>query len=152
MSDKAPTEMMRGVAKVGILLAVVLFPSCGRSEQKAPDAARTQGAPAVDSAIIPSQSDPTRETVRQRWFKEHSYYAFIEIVDSELDPAWRPAVTMKDVERALGPPTCAGPDCYPHFTKRDWIYETNRSFPAGDKAIFKFDEHSVLKSIDWVSE
>jgi hypothetical protein len=92
------------------------------------------------------------DDVRRRWVEHWSYYAFLEIVDAQLDPDWRPGATMDDVRRELGPPTCSGPGCYPNFGPRDWYYETERRVLAGNKAILTFDDKSVLMSIDWVSE
>jgi hypothetical protein len=98
------------------------------------------------------QPSAVAEAARQRWIKDRSYYAFLEIVDAELDPYSHPATRMQDVERALGPPACAGPGCYPNFTEWQWLYDTNRQIVAGNHAILTFDELGVLTSIDWVSE
>lgn len=92
------------------------------------------------------------ENVRRKWIEQRSYYAFLEIVDAQLDPEWRFGATMDDVRRHLGPPSCAGPDCYPNFGPRNWLYETERHVLAANKAILTFDQKSVLRSIDWVSE
>jgi hypothetical protein len=92
------------------------------------------------------------DDVRRRWAEHRSYYAFLEIVDAQVDPDWRPGATMDDVRRELGPPSCGGPGCYPNFGPGHWLYVTERRILAGNKAILTFDERSVLTSIDWVSE
>ena len=138
------TCRMKTIPKLAIAALLALGPSCQGQEQGkgTPDAATTEPlVTGVESA----------EDVRQRWLKSRSYYAFQELID-ELDPNFRTPPTMKEVEQTLGPPTCAGPECYPNFTKRHWLYETDRKIPAGGKAILSFDENDVLKSIDWVSE
>ncbi len=92
------------------------------------------------------------DEVRRRWFEQRSYYAFIEIVDAQLDPDMRPGATMDDVRRELGAPSCAGPGCYPKFGPGNWLYVTERRILSANKAILTFDGKSVLTSIDWVSE
>ena len=130
--------------------------SCERHDQTDPHlestVKREQSLNEKNRAVQAEASITVEESVRQRWFKDRSYYAILEIID-QLDPNFRnTAPTMKDVELAVGPPTCSGPGCYPTFTKRDWLYDTDRRIPAGSKAILSFDDHDVLKSIDWVSE
>ena len=137
---------------VAILALLPVFASCQRTEQKAPEADRTSIPAGTESAVPRPGVEPVAESVRQRWLKDRSYYAFIEIVDAELDPDFQPGATTQDVERALGPASCAGRDCYPNFTERNWLYDTDRKVLAGNHAIFTFDEKGVLKSIDWVSE
>jgi hypothetical protein len=144
------------VTRLAVLGLLALSFSCQRHEQTASDSVSIRGtkrsSDGGDRAAHTQDSITVEESVRQRWFKNRSYYAFVEIVDG-LDPNFRSsAPTMKDIEQALGPPTCAGLDCYPNFTKRDWLYDTDRKIPAGSKAILSFDDHDVLKSIDWVSE
>ena len=142
---------------VAALLTLALLGLCVSCQQptgpvNVPSAAGTP-APQGDKepAARARGKMPVADTVRQRWMKDRSYYAFLEIVDAELDPFF-PGATMQDVEKALGPPACKGPGCYPNFTERHWIYNTERNLPAGNHAILLFDERGMLQSIDWVSE
>jgi hypothetical protein len=137
---------------VAILALLPLLASCQQTEQKAPEGESTSTPTSTESAVPRRGVEPVAESVRQRWLKDRSYYAFVEIVDSELDPDFLPGATKQDVERALGPASCAGRDCYPNFTERNWLYDTERKILAANHAIFTFDEKGVLKSIDWVSE
>jgi len=144
------------IRRLVVLVLLALSFSCERQEQTDPHlesaAKKEKSMDEKTPAVHAEASITVEESVRQRWFKYHSYYAFLEMIDL-LDPNFRNvAPTMKDVELALGPPTCLGPGCYPTFTKRDWLYDTDRRIPAGNKAILSFDDHDVLKSIDWVSE
>ena len=144
---------MNTISKFAIAGFLALGTSCQGQEpgKGSPGAATTSPlVTGTDSAVHMSDSI-SAEDVRQRWLKDRSYYAFQELVD-ELDPNFRAPPTMKEVEQSLGRPTCAGPECYPNFTARHWLYETDRKIPAGGKAILLFDENDVLKSIDWVSE
>jgi hypothetical protein len=144
------------IRRLVVLGLLALSFSCERHEQADPHLGSTvkrEQSLDEENRVVHAQNSVTvEESVRQRWSRDRSYYAFLEIID-QLDPNFRnSAPTMKDIELAVGPPTCAGPGCYPTFTKRDWLYDTERSIPAGSKAILSFDEHDVLKSIDWVSE
>jgi len=144
------------IRRLVVLGLLALSFSCERHEQTDPlsgSTAKKEHSLKEENQVAHAQDSITiEESVRLRWSKDHWYYAFLEIID-QLDPNFRnTAPTMNDVKQAVGPPTCAGPGCYPNFTKRDWLYDTDRKIPAGNMAILSFDEHDMLKSIDWVSE
>jgi hypothetical protein len=150
------TKLMKHV--LAGLLASTLLVLCVSCQQPAGPANAPHGAGTADEpqggkdpAALGRPKMPVADAVRQRWLKDRSYYAFLEIADAELDPFF-PGATMQDVEKALGPPTCKGPDCYPNFTERHWIYDTKRNLPAASHAILLFDERGVLQSLEWVSE
>jgi len=88
--------------------------------------------------------------VFQRWARDHSYYALLEIVDAFIDPRSHHA-TKADVRKYLG----KGYDdtgAYPNSGPNRWVYTSSRLVPYGSYLLIEFDDHQSVKAIDWVSE
>ncbi len=88
--------------------------------------------------------------VFQRWTKDHSYYALLEIVDAYIDPRTHKA-TKADVRRYIG----KGDDTkgyYPNSGPNLWVFPSSRRVPYGSYLIIEFDSHQKVKKVDWVSE
>ena len=97
------------------------------------------------------------DDVREAWFEHRSYYALIEIIDSELphssgDPMRN--ATRAQVEAALG----RGHQPLQYYEWEDidtcpaWQYSSRRKVPYGSYVSFHFNEEGYVTSIDWYSE
>lgn len=95
--------------------------------------------------------------VRTAWQEHHSYYALIEIIDTELplrgnQIEYNP--TRADVEAALGK---GGRDLH-HLEWEDidtcpiWEYHSRRKVNAGSFVAFYFDDQNRVTHMDWYSE
>ena len=87
--------------------------------------------------------------VYERWRKDNSYYALIEIIDAHLDrPDWSRA-TKQDVLRHLGKPNWGTIKQDP---EREWAYQGMRHEPYQNKVIFRFNDEDELIETYWLSE
>ncbi len=93
--------------------------------------------------------NPVSAEVYERWRKDNSYYALIEIIDVHLDrPDWSRA-TKQDVLKHLGKPNWQTINQDP---EREWGYQGMRHVPYQNKAIFEFNDQGELIEIYWLSE
>ena len=88
--------------------------------------------------------------VIEAWRRHRSYYAFVEILDTRINPWCNPA-TKTRVREILGPGG-EGSDAYPGLGSNTWVYTSSRKVPYGSYCFITFGEDDKVKSIDWASE
>ena len=90
-------------------------------------------------SLLNSQSD-----ARERWFRERSYYALVELVDTQLELQPRDATFVRQL---LGDPS----DDW-RTSELCWLYASSRAVPWGSYLLIHFDEDGNVTSLEWASE
>ena len=96
----------------------------------------------------PERASGVSRGVLQSWAEQRSYYALVEIVDAFIDPTVHRA-TKQQVEELLGGQRDDG---HPGASSDCWIYSSRRHVPRESCLCIYFDERSVVKKVDWISE
>jgi hypothetical protein len=91
------------------------------------------------------QADPVT-----RYHQTEDYYALLQIVDEQIDPAWNGRVSKADVLKFLGK-GIDNPDLYPNAGPDYWVYTSTRRIPEGSYLCITFD-NGFVKSVAWGSE
>ena len=117
--------------KYGIILLAIILAGC-------------LSAPTANKDAVPAG-------VYQKWQKDHSYYALLEIIDAHLTTrADNPHITKNDVMKYLGEPNWGTINQDPD---RELSYQgLGRHVPLQNKVIFTFNYADELISADWISE
>lgn len=97
------------------------------------------------------------DDVRTAWYEHNSYYALIEIIDTELRLYGNQIErnpTRADVEKALGKghPSLHYMDWEDIDTCPVWEYSSKRKVAYGSYVSFHFNEDDRVIEMDWYSE
>ena len=103
------------------------------------------------TTVPPAHTDDVPVEICQKWQKEHSYYALIEIIDAHLTPGVdNRQITRKDVLNYLGKPNWGTIN---QSQDRELAYQgLGRHVPLENKVLFTFNALDQLISVDWISE